>query len=112
MAPPLTTPRAPRTPPRVRSPSKAPTPSFCRKVVTRVLLHLGDTIDRERGALPNRRRLVRRNASELGPGLDRQQLDLQPVPQARLVGPDGGHVGQAVSRDHSLRPSARSSLNF
>ena len=51
---------------------------------------------------------------ELGPGLDRRgSRSRSQFAEAGLVGPDGGHLGEACSRGiNSWRPSARSSLNF
>src|SRR5204863_9830292 len=44
--------------------------------------------------------------------LDREELDLEPVRHPGTVRPHVGDLGYLVARDHSLRPSARSSLNF
>src|SRR4029077_9916035 len=49
---------------------------------------------------------------QLGPRLQHQQLDLQPVLQSRAIRPDLRDLRHFVAGDHSLRPSARSSLNF
>ena len=58
-----------------------------------------------------RDRVGGRHVPQLGPRLDREQLDLEPVPESGLVGPDGRDLGHVVPGDQSLRPSARSSLN-
>ncbi len=53
----------------------------------------------------------RRHLARSGPGLDGQELDLEPRVEAGLVGEERRHLGQGVARDHglgSLAPRARS----
>ena len=79
--------------------------------VTRLALE--HRLDRERGALAA---CARASSGGIVPSSAQastaEELDLEPVREPGLVGPDRGHLGQAVARDQSLRPSARSSLNF
>ena len=75
-------------------------------------LALRHGLDRERCALTAGRGVLRRDHAELGERFHREQFDLEPVREACLVRPHCLHLGEAVARDHSLRPSARSSLNF
>ena len=42
-----------------------------------------------------------RHDAERGVGLGRQQLDLEPAPEARRVGPDRGHLRGRVAVDHA-----------
>src|SRR5262245_61555445 len=81
-------------------------------VVAGDALALEDFRHGERGPFPAGPRVGVRDHPELGPRLDRQELDLEPVGQARVVRPDRGDLRHLVPRDHSFRPSARSSLNF
>ncbi len=68
-------------------------------------LDLGDPIDVDRR--PRRDRLVRRRrdetASDLGSGDG--ELDPQHLLPARLVRPDGAHLGQRVAPDHAGAPT-------
>src|SRR5207249_12293368 len=73
---------------------------------------LVDDLDRERRALATRAGVGFGDRAQLGPRLDREELDLEPIRHPALVRPHRGDLGDLVARDHSLRPSARSSLNF
>ena len=44
-----------------------------------------------------------RHDAELGPGVERGELDLEPARELPLVRPDLGHGGTGVARDHSDR---------
>ena len=46
-----------------------------------------------------------RDHAELGPRLDREELDLEPGGEPRLVGEQLGHLGQGVARDQRGAPS-------
>src|SRR4029077_13429774 len=81
-------------------------------VVARDALALVHGLDRERCALATRPGVRLRDHAQLGPRLDGEELDLEPVRHPGTVRPHVGDLGHLVARDHSLRPSARSSLNF
>jgi hypothetical protein len=65
-------------------------------VVARDPLELGHPFRGEGRALANGGGVFRRDPAELGPGFDGEDLDLEPVREAGLVGPDGRHLGQPV----------------
>ena len=44
---------------------------------------------------------------ELGPRIERGELDLQPELELALLGPDPGHLGSRVARDHWAKSSCR-----
>jgi hypothetical protein len=76
-------------------------------VVARHPFDLRDTIDGERGALTDGARVLLGNLAELSPGIDREQFDLEPVAEAGLVGPHGGHLRERVPGDHPRASGGR-----
>ena len=78
------------------------------QVVLRLALELGDALGARRlRALSDLRHDVRGNGSELGPGLEGGELDVQPARELALLRPDPGHLGSGVARDHRLESRAR-----
>jgi hypothetical protein len=71
-----------------------------RHVVLGDALDRGDALRIERGLRPDLARVVLRDHAEPGPRLGHRDLDLEPVPEPRVVGPDGGHLREDVARDH------------
>jgi hypothetical protein len=71
-------------------------------VVLRDLLELVDAVDRERGLLLDVAEVLLGDVVEARPSLAREDLDPEPVLESRLVGPDGGHLGERVPRDHAV----------
>ena len=69
------------------------------------LVHRGHVDPR---ALAHGSRRVGRNDAELGPRLDREDLDLEPRAEARLVGEEVGDVGERVAGDHESAWAAMS----
>ena len=80
-----------------------------RDVVVRHGLALGDAGDE--GGVDDRRTGAAGGGvrgwhdAELGPGLHREQLDLEPEAEAGLVGEDRRHLRERVARDHAGRTS-------
>ena len=81
-------------------------------VVARHGLAFGHGLDRERRAFPAGGGVLGGNHAQLRPRLHGQELDLEPVRQPGPVRPDRLDLGEAVARDHSRRPSARSILEL
>src|SRR5438132_9552723 len=72
-------------------------------VVLHLTLDLVDARDIEGGGLalgPDGLRRLFRDDPELGHGVRRMRLDLEPDPEARLRLPDCGHFRSGVARDH------------
>jgi hypothetical protein len=63
-------------------------------------LDLGHALGVERRRRPDLARVGFRDDAEPGQGLGDEDLDLEPLSEPRVVGPDGGHLGQDVPRDH------------
>ena len=71
------------------------------QVVVRPALDLGHTLGRGRRRLrASPLRDLRADDPELAPRVERRQLDLEPQLQLALLGPDPGHLGSGVARDH------------
>ena len=68
-------------------------------------------VDVEAGALADRARVCLRNHAELRPRLDREDLDLEPRPEARLVREEVGDLGERVARDHWCPDTAASAMS-
>ena len=68
-------------------------------------LQLLDAGDVDPGSLLDDRDRVGRHLSATRLGARDRQLDPQHGPEARLVGPDGRHLGQGVARDHRAVPA-------
>ena len=68
-------------------------------VVVGDLLALLDGGGVEAGPLADRRGVGRRDHAERGPGLDGEELDLEPRGEPGLVGEELGHLGQGVPGD-------------
>ena len=78
-------------------------------VVMRRCLDLGDALRRGRlGPLADRSHGLAWNDSDLGPTIERGQLDVEPSLQLRSVRPDRRHGRAGVARNHSCESSARS----
>ena len=73
-----------------------------RHVVVGDLLALLDRLDRERGALADRRGVLRGHDALLGQRVHHGQLDLEPGVELALLGPHGAHLGAGVALDHAL----------
>ena len=83
------------------------------QVVVGDLLPLVDRLD-EGGVdvgrpLPDGLGVVLGDHAQGGPRLGGQDLDVEPQPEAGLVGEEGRHLGQRVAGDHAGRPRRRSS---
>ena len=74
----------------------------------RLALELGHALRRRRlRALADLGDGVRRDGAQLGPGLERGELDVQPARELALLRPDPGHRRSGVARDHRLESRAR-----
>ena len=73
------------------------------QVVARALLELADALGRRRDSpLSGRPRSVNGDDAQLGPGIERRQLDLEPALELVLLRPDPGHGRSGVARDHEI----------
>ena len=63
-------------------------------------LDLGDALGVERRLRPDLARIGVGDHAEPGQRLGDEDLDLEPVPEPRLVGPDGAHLREDVPLDH------------
>ena len=73
------------------------------EVVARLLLELADAFRRRRHCLlPRRSRNVLGDDAQLGPGVERRQLHLEPPLELVLLRPDPGHGRSGVARDHGV----------
>ena len=82
-----------------------------REVVLGALLDLGDALGRRRnGALAHLGRGVGGDGADLGPSLERSQLDLEQAREPALLRPDALHVRAGIAGDHKSLESAQACL--
>ena len=75
-------------------------------VVVGGLLQLGDAGNVDAAALLDGRDRLRGHDALVSQGMERGDLDPQHVLEARLVGPDRGHLRLRVARDHAVAPTS------
>src|SRR5260370_38564743 len=66
-----------------------------------------DVVDIHAGVEADLLRVVARHHTDVRPRLNGRELDAQPGLKLALVGPDGGHLGPRVARDHAPAPALR-----
>src|SRR5581483_10134859 len=72
------------------------------EIVVGPALQLGDALRRRRhGGGADGGRVRGRDGAQLGPGVERRQLDLEPARELALVRPDPAHLRTGVAGDHS-----------
>ena len=82
-----------------------------REVVLRALLDLGDALGRRRnGALAHLGRGIGGDGADLGPSLERGQLDLEQAREPALLRPDALHVRAGIAGDHRGKSRERAGL--